>query len=87
MESAPLRVLAAKAAQRFLQHMDPAQPVPHRFATPDFGEDLLDSATFLFKELPLTGTRPGSTRRVRRSSAASPQTHTTPLPLSLCRQV
>lgn len=51
-ESAPLRDLAAKAAQRFLQHMDPSQPVPNQYAGPDLGRSLLDSATYLFNELP-----------------------------------
>ncbi len=51
-ESAPLRDLAARAAQRFLQHMDPHQPVPERFAGQDFGHDLLESVTYLFNELP-----------------------------------
>jgi len=51
-ESAPLRDLAARAAQRFLQHMDPSQPVPERFAGQDLGHDLLKSATYLFNQLP-----------------------------------
>lgn len=50
--SAPLSVLAATAAQRLMQHMDPAQPVPERISGPDYGESLLDSTTYLFKELP-----------------------------------
>jgi hypothetical protein len=51
-ESAPLSDLVAKAAQRFLQHMDPSRPVPERFSGPDLGHDLLESARSLFNELP-----------------------------------